>query len=577
MEEENLPVCDQDPLVSSPSSTGVCHSTTEVASPPQTHTQDVYTDSYLLSPSPASPQDAPAAVMASASSQSLLASAGSFSKMRLRLSDADLQELPAALGAQLRHLEVFVARMRDFSDQLDKTTVQQIMRERRGQNPPLREVVEDSSQRIEQILGEVAYFLESTKPESKLPTGETDPGTSVSHGNSQLTSPSEQEKRLLADIPPALEVAEESVPMKDESHEEEEEAGGGDIVGKNEGAEIVASEEEEAHPQVKAEDEGDKPPDVEVLVDRQEEGAGALEVGGEVQARGEENGRPSPPSPPVVDEKDEAAVDTSSIKPSSGGVRGRGFALEESIISGIQKNRERYSAATEEVEEEEESGTLNRRRSRVDFVVPGVTRDHTRQIEVAGSRTLARVLGERFQGTQGDGDREGSGEGQGEKDRRAASGTEGSSKDGGARRRPPPPPPPASSKRRDSTGTASKSSSVLSLGPDGEVLVKDQTAGKVADLLTSLYGLVGELFMENAELRKLVNHYSEVLVRDRDFSVDWDHQAHEVQSEMDLSRRRENAELRAKLKLANDQQKLQEQGKGRKRGFFSRLFGRKSK
>ena len=42
-----------------------------------------------------------------------------------------------------------------------------------------------------------------------------------------------------------------------------------------------------------------------------------------------------------------------------------------------------------------------------------------------------------------------------------------------------------------------------------EVLVKDQTAGKVADLLTSLYGLVGELFMENAELRKLVNHYSE--------------------------------------------------------------------
>ena len=39
-------------------------------------------------------------------------------------------------------------------------------------------------------------------------------------------------------------------------------------------------------------------------------------------------------------------------------MRGRGFALEESIISGIQKNRERYSAATEEVEEEEESGTL---------------------------------------------------------------------------------------------------------------------------------------------------------------------------------------------------------------------------
>lgn len=71
----------------------------------------------------------------------LLLTAGSFSKMRLRLSDADLQELPAALGAQLRHLEVFVARMRDFSDQLDKTTVQQIMRERRGQNPPLREVV----------------------------------------------------------------------------------------------------------------------------------------------------------------------------------------------------------------------------------------------------------------------------------------------------------------------------------------------------------------------------------------------------------------------------------------------------
>ena len=65
-----------------------------------------------------------------------------------------------------------------------------------------QQVVEDSSQRIEQILGEVAYFLESTKPESKLPTGETDPGTSVSHGNSQLTSPSEQEKRLLADIPP---------------------------------------------------------------------------------------------------------------------------------------------------------------------------------------------------------------------------------------------------------------------------------------------------------------------------------------------------------------------------------------